>query len=122
MISTSEALGLVLSQVREYGIESIPLENAKDRVLAEDILADRDWPPFDRVAMDGIAICSEQVTSKAIQEFENIGIQAAGAPRLDLENREACFEVMTGAVLPRVAIVLSLMRKRKTLMGFFDLI
>ena len=56
MISVSEAFNLVLSTAISYGSEIVSLESAIGRVLSEDIIADRPFPPFDRVTMDGIAI------------------------------------------------------------------
>lgn len=67
--------------------------------LKEDLFADRDYPPFHRVMMDGIAVdfnsYSNNQTSFAIQE-----IAAAGEPHKKLENPLHCLEVMTGAPLP----------------------
>jgi len=59
--------------------------------------AERDAPPFDRVAMDGIAF---QFGSGSRRRFRVAGIQAAGSPALTLESDDDCFEVMTGAILP----------------------
>lgn len=75
------------------------VENTPGRILAEPVHADRDFPPFDRVAMDGIAI-SFAMFSKGKREFPVEGIQAAGSPGLTLQNSDHCLEVMTGAVLP----------------------
>ena len=55
-ISLSEAYGLVLKEAISYGSEYVSIDKVCGRVLAEDIIADRDYPPFDRAAMDGIAI------------------------------------------------------------------
>ena len=56
MISVQQAEDIILSQFQDYGEESISYDLAIGRVLAEDILADRDLPPFDRPTVDGIAI------------------------------------------------------------------
>ena len=56
MISVTEATELVLRQASERPKEQAPLAEAVGRVLAEPLLADRDFPPFTRVSMDGIAI------------------------------------------------------------------
>jgi molybdopterin molybdotransferase len=64
-------------------------------ILAENIVADRDFPPFNRVAMDGIAIRS----SDAI-DFKIEVTQYAGELQKTLQNSKNCIEVMTGAVLP----------------------
>jgi molybdopterin molybdotransferase len=56
MISFIEAQQLITSLARSFGTEEIALADADCRVLAEDIYADRDYPPFNRAAMDGYAI------------------------------------------------------------------
>ncbi len=56
MTTVEQAEKLIQSQTRDYGAESIPFEYALGRVLAEDMRADRDLPPYNRVTMDGIAI------------------------------------------------------------------
>jgi molybdopterin molybdotransferase len=71
-------------------------------VLAEDVAADRDQPPFDRVTMDGIAIAGRDWES-GTRKFEIDDTQAAGAPALALGGPARCVEVMTGAMLPRGA-------------------
>ncbi|MCB9474967.1 MAG: molybdopterin molybdotransferase MoeA [Candidatus Delongbacteria bacterium] len=80
--------------------EWVPWTAAIGRVLAQPIRADRDFPPFDRVAMDGVALQhSRWVAGQRV--FPVQGSQAAGQPRGTLASPEACLEVMTGAPLPR---------------------
>ncbi len=62
MITVNTALYKVLEKQISLVEELVDLEQAQGRVLAEDILADRDFPPFDRVAMDGIALSFENLT------------------------------------------------------------
>ncbi|PJA06558.1 MAG: molybdopterin molybdenumtransferase MoeA [Flavobacteriales bacterium CG_4_10_14_0_2_um_filter_35_18] len=76
--------------------------NAFNRVLKEPITADRDFPPFDRVSMDGVAVDIE-VFNKGQREFNIEGVQAAGSEQLTLKNPSNCIEVMTGAVMPKNA-------------------
>jgi len=96
MISVEEALALVLNEQPDYGIEQVTLLNSIGRILATDVKADRDYPAFNRVTMDGIAIdTSAQNTAFPIQ-----AIQAAGETPLMLNCKSNCIEVMTGAVLP----------------------
>ncbi len=78
-----------------FGLRSVALNRAAGEVLASEILADRDFPPFDRVAMDGIAVAWQDSTSSWPLE----GLQAAGAPRGNLVPGSA-MEAMTGAMLP----------------------
>jgi molybdopterin molybdotransferase len=83
-------------------IESLPLWQCVGGTLRENIYAERDQPPFDRVTMDGIAVDSESLRRGA-RRFRIQGTQSAGAPALKLASREEAIEVMTGAVLPLAA-------------------
>ena len=56
MITVEKALQIVNSYAKNFGVEKVPLQKALNRTLREPILADRDFPPFHRVTMDGIAI------------------------------------------------------------------
>jgi len=99
MISVEEAQNIILKFTKTGGKESIAFENCLNRMLAEGVFADRDAPPFDRMAMDGIAIQSQQLLKQ--QRFFIDDIQAAGQEQKTLKNPENCLEVMTGAVLPQ---------------------
>ncbi|MDP2361867.1 MAG: molybdopterin molybdotransferase MoeA [bacterium] len=83
----------------DWGVEEVALEHAAGRILAQDLRADRSFPPFHRVAMDGIAIMGVSL-DKGDCVFHAAGIQAAGDPPLTLGDRGDAIEVMTGAVLP----------------------
>ena len=99
MISVQEATSIILSHLWTSKTERVDLGNAVGRILAEPILADRDFPPFNRVSMDGIAISANAFQYGRL-EFAIEGIQSAGMPPLKLNNSESCIEVMTGAMLP----------------------
>lgn len=100
MITVEKALDHILNSIQDFGIEEIPFIKSVDRILKEDIVADRDFPPFNRVSMDGIAIHLESF-QKGQRAFKVEGIQPAGSPQITLENSENCVEVMTGAILPK---------------------
>jgi molybdopterin molybdotransferase len=68
-------------------------------VLRENVYAERDAPPFDRVTMDGIALDSGSVRD-GVRRFAVQAMQAAGDPPLTLASPANCIEAMTGAVLP----------------------
>ena len=99
MILVEEAEKIILSHLKDYGAESIPFENSLNRVLAEDLLTDRDLPPFDRATLDGIAINYESF-EKGNQAFKIKGTQAAGESPDNINNDSECIEIMTGAALP----------------------
>jgi molybdopterin molybdotransferase len=99
MITVEEAEKIILEQVTDYGAEIIPFEQALGRVLAENIKADRDLPPFDRVTMDGIAI-NYNAIENGISTFRVKLTQAAGDEPVDIDEHAECVEIMTGAMLP----------------------
>ena len=99
MITSNKALQLILNQTENFGSEQIDFKNSIGRILKEDIVADRDFPPFNRASMDGIAITVEPF-NKGIRDFKIEGVQAAGSPQLTLKNPNNCIEVMTGAMAP----------------------
>ncbi|GAB4495868.1 MAG: molybdopterin molybdotransferase MoeA [Saprospiraceae bacterium] len=99
MITVAESEKIILGNTLSPAAEEVMLSDALGRILAENLVADRDFPPFDRVTMDGIAINYAQFATGRRQFFIE-GVQAAGAPRLSLKNVENCLEVMTGAMLP----------------------
>jgi len=102
MISVAQALQTVLNSFQDFGVEEIPFIKSVGRILKEEIVADRDFPPFNRVSMDGIAIAFQQFKNGQ-RAFKVEGIQAAGSEQISLQDAESCIEVMTGAVLPNNA-------------------
>ena len=96
MISVEEATQIIKETTPKASIISMPLSESQGKVLASPIVAERDGPPFNRVAMDGIAIDS----SAGLKEYKIAGEQAAGSPQMQLPNKESCITVMTGAPLP----------------------
>ena len=100
MITSEEAKHIILNSTQEFGVEEIPFIKSVGRILKETIVADRDFPPFNRVSMDGIAI-DFKAFQKGQRAFKVEGIQPAGSAQISLQNSENCIEVMTGAVLPK---------------------
>jgi len=102
MVSVEEAEHIISAEIKDYGTELIHFESAHGRVLAEDLRADRDLPPCNRATMDGIAI-SYSAFEKGIRSFQIIATIAAGDAPLEMENKNECVEIMTGAPLPDAA-------------------
>ena len=99
MLTPAEADQLIGQHLQCLPIESLPLAQCAGAVLRENVYAERDQPPYDRVAMDGIALDSQAV-SAGVRSFRIQATQAAGDPPLQLTAAAACIEIMTGAVLP----------------------
>lgn len=118
MHSVEDAYGAILAAVEPRGQKSsFPQSGPGQRYptltgsgrqepVMSPVVADTPLPPFDRVAMDGIAICLEAVghDQPAIdgrRHFVCQGLQPAGAEPLTLGDPLGCIEVMTGAMLPK---------------------
>ena len=80
-------------------IESLPLTQCVGGTLRENVYAERDHPPFDRVTMDGIAVDSAALR-RGQRRFRIQATQAAGTPPIKLVGGDDAIEVMTGAILP----------------------
>lgn len=101
LIDVTAAYAAVMGTVRDFGMEQLPFTAVTGRILREPVLSDRDFPPYDRVMMDGIAIDFESY-EKGQTVFGVEDMQAAGMPRKQLSNIANCIEVMTGAILPEL--------------------
>lgn len=100
MISVAEALEIVTTKARDFGTTTIQLSEGIGRVLREDISADRDMPPYDRVTMDGIAVQYKDY-EQGIKTFKIAGVAAAGEEQMTLTVTGECLEVMTGSIMPK---------------------
>ena len=94
-----EALSIILESIPTAPSEAVNLANASGRILAEPIFADRPFPAFDRVMMDGVALNSKTLADGQ-RTFSIVDLARAGDPAKRLENAAACMRVNTGAVLP----------------------
>lgn len=99
MLPVPEATALIQRHLLTLPAETVALADALGRVLRQSVQADRDFPPFDRVAMDGIAI-RYAAFADGQRTFAIAGVQRAGQPTQTLTDPLACLEAMTGAVLP----------------------
>ncbi|MBC7920870.1 MAG: molybdopterin molybdotransferase MoeA [Ferruginibacter sp.] len=99
MITVEEATRLMQATATPVPVVAVPLTEAAGRVLREPLRADRDFPPFDRVTMDGIALRFEALRGGR-RTFAVAGVQHAGAVPIPLGEGDGCLEVMTGTVLP----------------------
>lgn len=99
MISFEEAQQLVKQQARSFGKEIVLLDDATGRVLNEPVTADRDYPPFNRATMDGIAINSED-WQEGIRTYKLVETLFAGKAALKTINKGECYKIMTGAAVP----------------------
>jgi len=102
-----DALQVVLDAVPVLGVEKINLLDALGRVLAEDIIAERDNPPWDNSAMDGFAVRHDDIrqihaitTPTVLKVIEDV---AAGTFPTKTVGKGEAIRIMTGAPLPQGA-------------------
>src|SRR5262249_5185762 len=81
--------------------EIVPLREALERVLAEEVRADRLYPPFDRSLRDGFAVRSADAISGA--KLKRIGELKAGDTPTSSVTPGTCIQIMAGAAVPQGA-------------------
>jgi len=103
MLEVEEALRILLEAVRPLPAVEVELADARGRVLAEPVKADRDLPPTDRSAMDGFAVRSRDLSTGRVR-LRVIGELPAGrsADGVHVGDGEAV-RIFTGGVIPRGA-------------------
>jgi molybdopterin molybdotransferase len=99
MISYREARDILIRYAHSFGAEQIGLGKASGRVLTETILADRDYPPFNRATMDGFAI-QYRDWEQGIRHFSIIETIFAGSLHSRPIGSGECYKIMTGAPVP----------------------
>ncbi len=102
MISLESALNLSNQSPIKNSREVISLQESLGRVLAIPIIADRDYPPFNRSAMDGIAIRLEDFKNQPLIAQVIETIYAGQSSKKKLEDKQA-YRIMTGASVPENA-------------------
>ncbi|HEV2234406.1 MAG TPA: gephyrin-like molybdotransferase Glp [Terriglobia bacterium] len=103
MLTFEQALSIVKEKLGEAkrtpATEVLPLEQVRGRILAEDICADRDYPPFHRATRDGYALRVSDLGSLPTI-LERVGEVRAGEHYAGELRPSQCIEIMTGAPLP----------------------
>src|SRR5436190_12365247 len=102
MIDISKALKMIERETTALRSEKIDLAAAVGRILAEDIVADSDLPPFDRSQMDGFAVFATD-TKQAPVSLRIVGESAAGRGWHKTMKRGESVRIMTGAPVPEGA-------------------
>lgn len=103
MLSYEQALATIEEKLGAApispSIESVPLEQAWGRILAEEVKADRDYPPFHRSTRDGFAVRAGEA-SLAGTVLRLVGEVRAGEHFSSAVEPAQCVQIMTGAPLP----------------------
>jgi molybdopterin molybdotransferase len=103
MKTIDEALALIMEQAARLESEVVDIQDAYNRVLAEDITADRDYPPFNRATMDGFALNISDWNDRNIRQFKLIEELHAGSVPKHKIGKGDCLKIMTGAAVPHEA-------------------
>jgi len=107
LVSYEEALERIRKSIKPINrTESVPIENALDRVLAQDIVANMSVPPFDRAAMDGYAVKAEETFGASSFDPKTLKLtetlHAETTPNIVL-GKGKCVQVATGSPIPKAA-------------------
>ena len=100
LISIDQALALIAQTVKPLAHERVPVEQALQRVLAEEVHAPVDLPIFSQSAVDGYALAAAQHPIETVQSFQVIGgIRAGQVSNVILEAGQAV-RIFTGGKIP----------------------
>jgi len=107
IISFKEALNILLNQVSiPVNSKEVPINESLGRVLAEDVTSEWDIPPFNRSAVDGYAVKSEDTFGASVENPVMLDviekIEAGSSPSKKISSKQTS-EVMTGAPIPEGA-------------------
>ena len=103
MISVIEARDAILNRIRPIGIERVDIVSAQGRVLAEDVHATRNQPPWDNSAMDGYAVRAADTVPTSPDspaELEIVEDLPAGYRATRIIGPGQAIHIMTGAPVP----------------------
>ena len=106
MITVDEALEKILSHIQPLGFEKVSILEALGRVIAEDMIAPRDLPPYDNSGMDGYAVRYEDIrdaSEKNPVRLEVIEDLRAGFISKRTVQKGQAIRIMTGAPIPKGA-------------------
>lgn len=96
MIGFQEAIKQIVVCARPLGTESVQLNEALSRVLAEDVVYDINMPPFNKSAMDGYACAKADL----YEELTLVDTIYAGKNEVPSLKQKQCVKIMTGAPIP----------------------
>ena len=100
MLTPSQALATILERLASgAAVEQVRLSQARGRVLAADIASDLDLPPFEKSAMDGYAVRSEDFPYGP-RSLRLVGESKAGMPYSGAVGAGECVAIYTGAEVP----------------------
>ncbi|MGE5611603.1 MAG: molybdopterin molybdenumtransferase MoeA, partial [Bacillota bacterium] len=99
LLTVDEAIRIIDATPVRPKVEEVGLEEGQGLRLAEDVAADRDYPPFDKSLMDGFAVRGGDLKPLPA-ELRVVGEVAAGQEAGRAIGTRAAMAFMTGAALP----------------------
>jgi len=106
MISVKKAQLIISKKIQPLGFESVSLNNARNRVLAQNFIANNPMPQFNNSAMDGFAVCAadtEGANQFSPKTLMMVGVSSAGIPSKIILKSGECAQCMTGGKIPKGA-------------------
>ena len=101
LMTLAEALALLDQRIVPVtGIEEVGLRRASGRILAADVVAERDVPPHDNSAVDGYAVRFADLADKGEVQLDIVGRAAAGHPVAGVLGPGQAIRIFTGATMP----------------------
>ncbi len=104
--SIQDALGKLLKSLKSLDVEHVDIFNSVGRVLAEDVFAPIDVPPFDRATMDGYACRAEDTFGASIMSpilLRCVGsVKIGEVPKISIKSGEVV-KIPTGGMIPNGA-------------------
>jgi molybdopterin molybdotransferase len=103
LLTVAQARERILDRITALDSETVALTEARGRVLAEEVRAERDVPPFANSAMDGYAIRAGDVMKASASQpvrLRVLGEIRAGAAPRDAVAPQTALRIMTGAMIP----------------------
>lgn len=117
MVPVESALETVLSHTPVLGVETVLLGEANGRVLAHDLLASHDFPPFPSSSVDGYAVISADIS----QTRTVLAEAPAGAPVELVVTPGTAVRTMTGAPVANGADAVVMLEDTEDLGGAISL-
>ncbi len=102
LLNVDTALERILAQIEQVGAEEVDFSEALGRVLAVDVYANLNLPPFANSSMDGYAVRAADIVSTPVVLTVGMDITAGKVAERGLESGEAA-RIMTGAPMPEGA-------------------
>jgi molybdopterin molybdotransferase len=102
LLTVDQAIAIIDAAEVQPRVVSVSLAEAQGLRLAEDVVADRDYPPFDKSLMDGYAVRCADVAHPPVELAVVDEIPAGRAASVELKPQQA-MAIMTGAPLPQGA-------------------